>query len=225
MAAKSPAAVAPKRPVLSVSARKIKDNAADWHNLMMKWETLNNNGFTIANKIVNLKIGTQFKENMLEIECDNISSDCEKLSPDYNEELEMLCSGLVGTLENMAKIHLKMEKLCSTTKGICDLESYHYENGGDRTPLFHTWPTMYFSAGCPAKSCYSPLCLFSGKHTYRVVQSSTDTKKEGAIKYVCELHVNYKMKFLSSSLKCTRKNYNLSKQLCKRLLILLTRIS
>ncbi|KAM7164989.1 cyclin-dependent kinase 2-interacting protein isoform 2-T2 [Macrochelys suwanniensis] len=142
--AKSPAAVAPKRPVLSVSARKIKDNTADWHNLMMKWETLNNNGFTIANKIVNLKIGTQFKDNKLEIECDNIASDCGKLSPDYNEELEMFCAELLGTLENMAKIQLKMEKLCSATKGICDLETYHYENGDCLTPLFHTWPTTYF---------------------------------------------------------------------------------
>ncbi|XP_032633292.1 cyclin-dependent kinase 2-interacting protein isoform X4 [Chelonoidis abingdonii] len=141
---KSPAAVAPKRPVLSVSARKIKDNAADWHNLMMKWETLNNNGFTTANKIVNLKIGTQFKDNKLEIECDDIASDCGKLSPNYNEELEMFCAELLGTLENMAKIQLKMEKLCSTTKGICDLETYHYENGDCRTPLFHTWPTTYF---------------------------------------------------------------------------------
>uniref|UniRef100_A0A8C8S8N9 Cyclin dependent kinase 2 interacting protein n=1 Tax=Pelusios castaneus TaxID=367368 RepID=A0A8C8S8N9_9SAUR len=143
MSAESPACVAPKRPVLSVSARKIKDNAADWHNLMMKWETLNNNGFTTANKIVNLKISTQFK-HQLEIECDNIPSECGKRSPDYNEELEMLCTELLGTLENMAKIQLKMEKLCSTTKGICDLETYHYENGDCRTSLFHTWPTTYF---------------------------------------------------------------------------------
>ncbi|XP_067411132.1 cyclin-dependent kinase 2-interacting protein isoform X2 [Emydura macquarii macquarii] len=143
MAAESPAGVAAKRPVLPVSARKIKDNAADWHNLMMKWETLNNNGFTTANKIVNLKISTQFKDK-LEIECDNIPSDHGKQSPDYNEELEMFCAEFLGILENMAKIQLKMEKLCATTKGICDLETYHYENGDCRTPLFHTWPTTYF---------------------------------------------------------------------------------
>lgn len=58
-AAKSPADSTPRRPVLSVSARKIKDNAADWHNLMMKWERLNDNGFTTANKIVNMKISEQ----------------------------------------------------------------------------------------------------------------------------------------------------------------------
>uniref|UniRef100_A0A8D0ER04 CINP protein n=1 Tax=Strix occidentalis caurina TaxID=311401 RepID=A0A8D0ER04_STROC len=54
--AKSPADGTPRRPVLSVSARKIKDNAADWHNLMMKWERMNDNGFATASKIVNMKI-------------------------------------------------------------------------------------------------------------------------------------------------------------------------
>lgn len=43
----------------------------------------------------------RFKDNKLEVECDNIASDCGKLSPDYNEELEMFCAELLGTLENM----------------------------------------------------------------------------------------------------------------------------
>uniref|UniRef100_A0A8D0GST9 Cyclin dependent kinase 2 interacting protein n=1 Tax=Sphenodon punctatus TaxID=8508 RepID=A0A8D0GST9_SPHPU len=141
---KSPAGVTPRRPVLSVSARKIKDNAADWHNLMMKWETLNDNGFATANKIVNVKIATQFKDNNLEIECDSIASDSGKQLPDYNEELEQCCTQLLETLENMSKIQMKMEKLSTTTKGICDLETYNYREGASRPPLFHTWPTTYF---------------------------------------------------------------------------------
>ncbi|KYO45400.1 cyclin-dependent kinase 2-interacting protein [Alligator mississippiensis] len=144
MAAKSPAVVTPKRPVLSVSARKIKDNAADWHNLMMKWESLNDKGFTAANKIVNLKISAQFKDNRLEIECENPTQDSGKLSPHYNEELEMYCTELLEILENMTKIQLKMEKLTSTTKGVCDLETYHSRDGRCKAPLFHTWPTSYF---------------------------------------------------------------------------------
>ncbi|KAJ7345200.1 hypothetical protein JRQ81_001150 [Phrynocephalus forsythii] len=131
-----------RTPVLSVSARKIKDNAADWHNLLMKWETLNDNGFNTATKIVNIKIATEFKENKLEIEYDNIASVSERRLPDYNVELEVCCTELLETLKNMEKIHLKMEKLCSTTKGICDLETYHH--GEKRTPLFNTWPTPYF---------------------------------------------------------------------------------
>ncbi|XP_078239921.1 cyclin-dependent kinase 2-interacting protein isoform X4 [Pogona vitticeps] len=132
----------PRTPVLTVSARKIKDNAADWHNLMMKWETLNDNGFTTATKIVNIKIATEFKENKLEIEYDNTAFESERLLPDYNVELEVCCTELLETFKNMEKIYLKMEKLCSTTKGICDLETYHH--GDNRTPLFNTWPTPYF---------------------------------------------------------------------------------
>lgn len=39
---------------LTGSARKLKDDAADWHNLILKWERLNDEGSTIATKIVNL---------------------------------------------------------------------------------------------------------------------------------------------------------------------------
>ncbi|MEQ2268176.1 hypothetical protein XENORESO_016776, partial [Xenotaenia resolanae] len=35
------------------SARKIRDNAADWHNLMVRWDKLNNEGFQFATNIVN----------------------------------------------------------------------------------------------------------------------------------------------------------------------------
>ncbi|XP_021256919.1 cyclin-dependent kinase 2-interacting protein isoform X1 [Numida meleagris] len=134
----------PRRPVLSVSARKIKDNAADWHNLMMKWERLNDNGFTTANKIVNMKIGEQFQDNKLEITCDNTTTESEKPSPKYNEELDNCCAELLETLKKMTKIQLKMEKLSSTTKGICDLETFHHGAGNRTAPLFHTWPTVYF---------------------------------------------------------------------------------
>ncbi|XP_053156441.1 cyclin-dependent kinase 2-interacting protein [Hemicordylus capensis] len=138
MAARS---LTPKTPVLSVSARKIKDNAADWHNLVMKWETLNDQGFNTATKIVNIKIASESKDK-LEIECDNFASESERLPLDYNGELEGCCTELLRIFENMAKIHQKMERLCSTTKGICDLETYHH--GGHKRPLFHTWLTSYF---------------------------------------------------------------------------------
>ncbi|XP_015746613.1 cyclin-dependent kinase 2-interacting protein isoform X2 [Python bivittatus] len=133
----------PRTPVLSVSARKIKDNAADWHNLMMKWETLNDNGFSIATKIVNIKNATRFNDSTLEIEHTEDSSDCERLPLDYNMELEQCCAELLGIFNNLAKIHEKMEKLCSTTKGVCDLETYHHA-AEHKAPLFHTWPVSYF---------------------------------------------------------------------------------
>ncbi|XP_013929006.1 PREDICTED: cyclin-dependent kinase 2-interacting protein [Thamnophis sirtalis] len=132
----------PRTPVLSISARKIKDNAADWHNLVMKWETLNDNGFSIATKIVNIKNATQIKDSNLEIEHED-SSDSERLPLNYNTELEQCCTELLGIFEKLAKIHEKMEKLCSTTKGVCDLETYHHA-AEPKAPLFHTWPVSHF---------------------------------------------------------------------------------
>ncbi|XP_074885932.1 cyclin-dependent kinase 2-interacting protein isoform X1 [Buteo buteo] len=144
MAAKSPADGTPRRPVLPVSARKIKDNAADWHNLMMKWERLNDNGFTVANKIVNMKISEQFPDNKWEMACDNGTTESEKPTPKYNEELDNCCAELLETLKHMTKIQLKMEKLTLTTKAICDLETFHCGAGSCTAPFFHTWPTPYF---------------------------------------------------------------------------------
>nr|KAF6499502.1 cyclin dependent kinase 2 interacting protein [Molossus molossus] len=37
-----------------------------------------------------------------------------------------------------------MEKLSSTTKGVCELENYHYGQDSKRPLLFHTWPTAHF---------------------------------------------------------------------------------
>ncbi|KAH0620350.1 hypothetical protein JD844_020675 [Phrynosoma platyrhinos] len=127
MAAKSST---PRTSVLSVSARKIKDNAADWHNLMMKWETLNDNGFTAATKIVNIKIATESR--MVILLCGKPG--CYFFSNNFHS--------LKSKRTTRVKIHQKMEKLCSTTKGICDLETYHH--GEHVTPFFHTWPTPYF---------------------------------------------------------------------------------
>lgn len=40
---------------LTGSARKLKDNAADWHNLLLRWEKLNEEGFVLAGNIVDMR--------------------------------------------------------------------------------------------------------------------------------------------------------------------------
>ncbi|KAM6170801.1 cyclin-dependent kinase 2-interacting protein [Erethizon dorsatum] len=145
MEAKTLGAAAPRKPVLSVSARKIKDNAADWHNLILKWEALNELGFATANSIANLKISLLSKDKAgPESSSPASEDDEEKTHLDYDKELETLCEGLQATLEGLTKIQVKMEKLSSTTKGICELENYHYGEENRRPPLFHTWPTAHF---------------------------------------------------------------------------------
>lgn len=145
ISAKTLRSATPRKPVSSVSARKIKDNAADWHNLILKWETLNDAGFATANHIANTKISL-LSENKMELESGSLASDedAEKVHPGYSKELEMLCEKLQATLDGLTKIQVKMEKLSSTTKGICELENYHYGEENKRPPLFHTWPTAHF---------------------------------------------------------------------------------
>ncbi|KAM6202693.1 cyclin-dependent kinase 2-interacting protein [Rhynchocyon petersi] len=139
--------VTPRKPVLSVSARKIKDNAADWHNLILKWDSLNDAGFATANAIANLKMSLLNKEK-IELKSNSPTSDTneEKPYPEYNKELEVLCEELHATLDGLTKIQTKMEKLTSTTKGVCDLENYHHGEESQRPHLFHTWPTAHFYA-------------------------------------------------------------------------------
>ncbi|XP_058596316.1 cyclin-dependent kinase 2-interacting protein isoform X1 [Neofelis nebulosa] len=137
--------ITPRKPVLSVSARKIKDNAADWHNLILKWENLNDTGFATANNIANLKISL-WSEDKTELQSSSpaCGENAGRTLPEYSKELEMLCEELQTTFNALAKIQTKMEKLSSTTKGICELENYHYGHERQRPPLFHTWPTAQF---------------------------------------------------------------------------------
>ncbi|XP_072895804.1 cyclin-dependent kinase 2-interacting protein isoform X2 [Hemitrygon akajei] len=134
----------PRKPDLSNSSRKIKDNAADWHNLILKWETYNNEGFSLANKIVNIKLNHKSGETRQEISDDDFTAHHEKATLEYNKELEEHCTELLYFLDKMNKLVLKMEKLCATMKGINDLDTYHYGETGRSIPLFHTWPTKYF---------------------------------------------------------------------------------
>ncbi|XP_006873318.1 PREDICTED: cyclin-dependent kinase 2-interacting protein-like [Chrysochloris asiatica] len=146
MTSKALGVATPRKPVLSVSARKLKDNAADWHNLILKWESLNDSGFATANNIANLKISLLSKDK-IEVESSSPASETneEKTTyPEYNKELERLCEELQATLDGLTKIQVKMEKLSSTTKGICDLENYHHGKESQRPALFHTWPTAHF---------------------------------------------------------------------------------
>ncbi|GCB73783.1 cyclin-dependent kinase 2-interacting protein [Scyliorhinus torazame] len=128
------------------SARKIKDNAADWHNFMLKWEVFNNTGFSIANRIVNMKLSNQRESEIMReaFEGEDANSNLGMSNFQYNKELQECCTELLDILDKMIKLELKMEKLCTTTKGIVDLDTYQYGESGRKMPLFHTWPIKYF---------------------------------------------------------------------------------
>ncbi|XP_063804637.1 cyclin-dependent kinase 2-interacting protein [Pseudophryne corroboree] len=137
---KSPGSGTPKKSALTGSARKVKDNAADWHNLMLKWESCNDAAFSAASKIVNLRISALSYEKL---SVDNALPGNENADKD-KAELERVCSELQGLLEQMKQIQVKMERLTSTFKGVCDLEAFQCSGKDSRPVLFHTWPTALF---------------------------------------------------------------------------------
>ncbi|MBN3302866.1 CINP protein, partial [Amia calva] len=134
-----------RKPVLNNSARKIKDNAADWHNFILKWDKLNDAGFTIANKIVNLKINKDAEKSELKLECEGPALPSpDTKPPGPNPELQEECTALLDIVEKMAGLVSKMEKLSSSVKGICELERFQCGEGGRASPLFNTWTTAQF---------------------------------------------------------------------------------
>ncbi|KAK1158688.1 cyclin-dependent kinase 2-interacting protein-like [Acipenser oxyrinchus oxyrinchus] len=135
-----------RKPVLSNSARKIKDNAADWHNFILKWDKLNDTGFTVANNIVNIKISKETENDAnLQVDCDGSSvTQKSACASEPHKELEECCTELLDIMDKMTHLVSKMAKLSSTVKGICVLESFQHGETGRDQPLFHTWPTKQF---------------------------------------------------------------------------------
>lgn len=87
--ARSLGSAIPRKPVLSVSERKMKDNAVSWYNLMLKWKTLNDAGFATANNIAN----SLLSKDKIELESGSLAcnENAEQRLPDYTKELTRSC--------------------------------------------------------------------------------------------------------------------------------------
>ncbi|XP_054913206.1 cyclin-dependent kinase 2-interacting protein [Poeciliopsis prolifica] len=129
------------------SARKIKDNAADWHNLMLKWDKLNNDGFQCATNIVNMR---NSQRNLQPLDDFPPASACQTFPSAVPQqaaaaaELQDECSRLQAVVDRMVIIVAKMEHLMSVQRGIQDLEEFQFGPEGRTLPLFHSWKTQEF---------------------------------------------------------------------------------
>ncbi|KAG9268125.1 cyclin-dependent kinase 2-interacting protein [Astyanax mexicanus] len=132
---------------LTGSARKLKDNAADWHNLILKWERLTDEGSAIANKIVNYRISeTSVKEpDIVLVDEGSSEAPSERRAHQSNPELEEECVNLQNIVDKMAHILLKMEKIVSNERGVYNLEMFQFGVQGRPAPLFQTWSTQQFA--------------------------------------------------------------------------------
>ncbi|KAF7651679.1 hypothetical protein LDENG_00107210 [Lucifuga dentata] len=128
-----------KSSAVTGSARKIKDNAADWHNLMLRWQKLSDEGFSTASKIINLRLT---REQQLLVG-DSASSPSQQLggaATDLQEE----CSKLQHVVDKMVVMVTKMERLMTSQAGVCELEEFQFGAEGRKFPLFHGWSTRQF---------------------------------------------------------------------------------
>ncbi|XP_052000910.1 cyclin-dependent kinase 2-interacting protein-like isoform X2 [Xyrauchen texanus] len=127
---------------LAGSARKLKDNAADWHNFIQKWERLNDEGAAIATSIVNLGLSKKSADEpnvVMEGDSSQTGSLSEISLKQSNQELEEECNKLQDVVEKM------MQKMVLAERGICALEAFQYGEKGNPAPLFHTWSTQQFA--------------------------------------------------------------------------------
>lgn len=137
----------PQKGNLTGSARKLKDDAADWHNLTLRWERLNDEGSATATNIVNLGLNKKsHAESEVVMEGSSLSSgDLSENLTKSNQELEEECGKLKDVVDKMANIVSKMEKMVQAERGICELEAFQFGEKGRPEPLFHSWPTKQFA--------------------------------------------------------------------------------
>uniref|UniRef100_I3K8L4 Cyclin dependent kinase 2 interacting protein n=1 Tax=Oreochromis niloticus TaxID=8128 RepID=I3K8L4_ORENI len=127
-----------KSAAITGSARKIKDNAADWHNMMLRWDRLNEDGFMAAASIVNMRRS-----------CSERSAAAQQFF--IASTLFLTTAPCVKTscvtsflVSRQAAVVTKMDRLMTSQRGVEDLEAFQFGAEGRKTPLFHSWSTREF---------------------------------------------------------------------------------
>lgn len=127
-------------------ARKIKDNAADWHNLMLRWEKLNDEGFDVAGNIVNMRLTRSQSNELLLLDESSSPSSAPSQQMGGAEKLQDECCKLQDIVDKMVTVVMKMERLMTSQRGIQDLEEFQFGPEGRKFPLFHSWNTKHFES-------------------------------------------------------------------------------
>ncbi|XP_008294905.1 cyclin-dependent kinase 2-interacting protein [Stegastes partitus] len=134
------------------SARKTKDNAADWHNLMLKWERLNDDGFRAATSIVNLR-RSQSDRLLVDESSSSSSPSLSSAAAAAQQvaaaaELQDECVKLQEVVDKMVAVVTKMGRLMTSQRGIRDLEEFQFGPEGRKVPLFHSWTSKQLEDSC-----------------------------------------------------------------------------
>ncbi|KAK7880045.1 hypothetical protein WMY93_033290 [Mugilogobius chulae] len=138
-----------KSAALTGSARKIKDNAADFHNIILRWDRLNNEGLNTCTRISDIRTrsrsgsGSRSGSDPDRLEVVD-SSLFQSFPADGAEELQSECERLQDTLNRMTRLVLKLDRLLESQSGLLDLDRFRTQ--GRTPPLFQTWTTADFES-------------------------------------------------------------------------------
>ncbi|KAL6106117.1 cyclin-dependent kinase 2-interacting protein isoform X1 [Pungitius pungitius] len=133
-----------KLPAVTGTTRRIKDNAADWHNLMARWEKLNEDGFNVAGSIVAITLTRPQSDQLLGVDESSSPSSPSPPSPASGgaAKLQDECCKLQEVIDKMVVVVKKMERLTALQQGVQDLEEFQF--GLEGRKLFHSWNAKHF---------------------------------------------------------------------------------
>ncbi|KAJ0063252.1 hypothetical protein NL108_015365, partial [Boleophthalmus pectinirostris] len=126
-----------KSAAMTGSARKIKDNAADFHNIIVRWEKLNDEGFEICTRLTDKR--TRCGSDSV-VGGDSVLF--RSVPVGGAEELQVECSKLQDVVNKMSSLVLKLDRLLDSHSGLLDLDQFRTQ--GQTLPLFQTWTTADF---------------------------------------------------------------------------------
>lgn len=135
-----------KSSALTGSSRKVKDNAADWHNLLLRWEKLNEEGFVLAGSIVNNR--RTLSQDAPQLLADGSTLFLGQQTGGAIELLKAECCKLQEVVDKMVGVVTKMQRLMTSQRGIEALEAFQCGATGLAVPLFHGWNTKDFGYSC-----------------------------------------------------------------------------
>ncbi|XP_039277879.1 cyclin-dependent kinase 2-interacting protein [Nilaparvata lugens] len=121
----SPVSKSPQVGNLTGNVRQVRDNAADLHNLVNRWNKCLVEGASLVDKAIQLKLSTSSKDKK-NVYPPGLSDVC--------DSLDLLCCEMSNSV-------MLMKRCIEELYGIDKLETLR---GTSDTPMFSTWPSEIF---------------------------------------------------------------------------------
>lgn len=114
---------------LTGNPRKVRDSAAEIHNLIQEWNKNLVSGASVLSSLSGMKLA-------------KIKSNPENESEQYSDDMQQLCDTLDGVFKNMENV---VNRLGEIKNELSCLLKLHIMQGASQDPPFLTWPMEKFA--------------------------------------------------------------------------------